>query len=113
MYNGENSHQAQVHVKVETAEISSIQSYGEANGDDKCSCNCYVFYFFWASGNMSLASWADPYCSCIGKNCMLGASSLVLVFVNGQNQFLGMHGSLANGVHYKTVHRRMDSETEE
>ena len=44
---------------------------------------------------------------------MLGASSLVLVFVNVQNQFLGMHGSLANGVNYRTVHRRMGSETEE
>ena len=44
---------------------------------------------------------------------MLEASSLALVFVNEQNQFLGMHGSLANGEHYRTVHRKMDSETEE
>ena len=44
---------------------------------------------------------------------MIEASSLVLVFVNVQNQFLGMHGSLANGEHYKTVHHKMGSETEE
>ena len=44
---------------------------------------------------------------------MIEASLLVLVFVIGQNQFVGMHGSLANGVHYKTVHRSMDSEMEE
>ncbi len=44
---------------------------------------------------------------------MPGASSLVLAFVNGQNRFLGTYGSLVNGEHYKTVHHKMGSETEE
>jgi hypothetical protein len=44
---------------------------------------------------------------------MIAASLLVLAFVNVQNQSLGMHGSLANGVRYKTVLHKMDSETEE
>ena len=62
---------------------------------------------------VSYASVADRDYNCTGKNCTIEASSLVLAFVNEQNQFLGMHGSLANGEHYKTVHRNMDNETED
>ena len=40
---------------------------------------------------------------------MTEAQSLVLVVVNVQNLFLGMHVSLVNGEHYKTVHRKRDS----
>jgi len=44
---------------------------------------------------------------------MIEVSSLALVFAREHNQFLDMHGSLANGGHYKTVHRNRDSEKEE
>jgi hypothetical protein len=44
---------------------------------------------------------------------MIEESLLVPVFGCGQNLFAGMHGSLANGVHYKTVLRRIDSGMEE
>ncbi len=73
----------------------------------------YVFEFFMAKVNMSLTLRLHPNCNCTDRNCMIEASSLALVFVNVQNQFLGMHGSQVNDVHCKIVRHKMDSETEE
>ena len=46
-------------------------------------------------------------------SCRIGASLLPHAFVHELRRFLGMHGSLANGEHYRIGHRNVDNGMEE